>query len=337
MAVAISGMHFLGMMGLSMAASGSPSTAYSLHVGSPGLAVGVGIAAALLMVVALSASVADRRAVAKSVAEAKDARSREELFRELYRQTPLPLHAATLAGKLIEVSEAWLELLGYQRSEVIGQTLLSFMTPDSAKRRLEINLPVLMAEGRLRNVKYQLLHKSGDVLDVECSSMIERQNGKPVRIIGGLVNVTARRRAEDALRQAHKMEALGQLTGGVAHDFNNLLAIIQGSLELLKRRAPGDERLTSLIDNALQGSQRGASLTQKMLSFARKQSLVPEAVTVGPLLTDLGSMLRQAAGPGITISSRTPIERLTVEADRNQLELAVLNLVVNARDAMVPV
>jgi PAS domain S-box-containing protein len=333
MAVAISGMHFLGMMGLSMAASGSPSTAHSLHVGSPGLAVGVGIAAALMMVVALSASVADRRAVARSVAEAKAARSREELFRELYRQTPLPLHAATLDGELIEVSEAWLELLGYQRPEVIGQTLLNFMTPDSAKRRLEVDLPVLMAEGRLRNVEYQLLHKSGDVLDVECSSMIERQSGKPFRIIGGLVNVTARRRAEDALRQAHKMEALGQLTGGVAHDFNNLLAIIQGNLELLKRRVPTDERLVSLIDNALQGAQRGASLTQKMLSFARKQSLVPEAVAVGSLLTDLGSMLRQAAGPGITISS-TLIEGLAVQADRNQLELAVLNLVVNARDAM---
>ncbi|MEJ5979338.1 PAS domain-containing protein [Novosphingobium sp. PS1R-30] len=143
-----------------------------------------------------------------------------------------------------------------------------------------------------------------------------------------------RRHAEDALRQAQKMEAVGQLTGGVAHDFNNLLMAISSSLILLKKRVPEDPQLYRMIDNALQGTQRGAALTQRMLAFARRQDLVPEPVNISALVEGIKGLLEHTLGPSWAIQLEFPHDLPAVVADANQLEMAILNLSVNARDAM---
>jgi CheY-like chemotaxis protein len=130
------------------------------------------------------------------------------------------------------------------------------------------------------------------------------------------------------------MEAIGRLTGGVAHDFNNLLMAITGSLELLRKRIPDDQRLIRLIDNAMQGARRGASLTQRMLAFARRQELRPDLVDVAGLVSSMTELLARSLGPTIEIETYTvgPLSRVLIDA--NQLELAILNLAVNAKDAM---
>jgi CheY-like chemotaxis protein len=130
------------------------------------------------------------------------------------------------------------------------------------------------------------------------------------------------------------MEAIGQLTGGVAHDFNNLLTVIIGSLELLRRRMPDDAKLRSLVDNAESAAQRGASLTKRMLAFARKQELDRTAVDLPVLVHGMSELLQRTLGPSIRIESRFPLDLPKVHTDANQLESALLNLVVNARDAM---
>ncbi|MET0238877.1 MAG: PAS domain-containing protein [Sphingobium sp.] len=146
--------------------------------------------------------------------------------------------------------------------------------------------------------------------------------------------VANRREAEEALRQAQKMEAVGQLTGGIAHDFNNLLMAIQSSLTLLQKRLPGDPHTDRLIDNAMQGAQRGAALTQRMLAFARRQDLTPVRVEVEALVRGMTDLVQRTIGPAWWLDLDFPAHLPPVTADVNQLEMAVLNLAVNARDAM---
>jgi PAS domain S-box-containing protein len=146
--------------------------------------------------------------------------------------------------------------------------------------------------------------------------------------------LATRQQAEDALRQAQKMEAVGQLTGGIAHDFNNLLMAISSSLILLKKRIPQDPQLHRMIENALQGTQRGAALTQRMLAFARRQDLKPEPVDIAALVDGMKVLLEHTLGPAWTLRLEFPDGLPAVVADANQLEMAILNLSVNARDAM---
>ncbi len=140
--------------------------------------------------------------------------------------------------------------------------------------------------------------------------------------------------AEDALRQAQKMEAMGQLTGGVAHDFNNLLTPIVGALDMLQRTRAGGEREHRLIDGAMQSAERAKTLVQRLLAFARRQPLQPTAVDIQRLLADIGDLIASTVGPQIRVSIEAPADIPFARADQNQLEMALLNLSVNARDAM---
>jgi signal transduction histidine kinase/CheY-like chemotaxis protein len=146
--------------------------------------------------------------------------------------------------------------------------------------------------------------------------------------------VAAREKAQEQLRQAQKMETIGQLTGGVAHDFNNLLMAVMGNLDLLRKRVPDDPRLHRLIDGALQGAERGASLTQRLLAFARQQDLKAVPVDLGALIQGMIDLLERSLGPRIVLRMDIPDHLPPARIDANQLELAILNLAVNARDAM---
>ena len=136
------------------------------------------------------------------------------------------------------------------------------------------------------------------------------------------------------LYESQKLETIGQLTGGVAHDFNNLLSVILGSLSLLKKRLPPDPRATRLIDGAIQGAERGATLTKRLLAFARRQELKLEAIELQTLIPDMVDFLRQSVGPAVEIAVDIADDVAPIMIDANQFELALMNLAVNARDAM---
>ena len=143
-----------------------------------------------------------------------------------------------------------------------------------------------------------------------------------------------RRVAEQRLLQAQKMESIGQLTGEIAHDFNNLLTIILGNLGLLRKVVTGNERGERLVNGAIQGAERGAALTQRLLAFARRQDLAPRAVDLSALIEGLSGMIEQTAGPASRVTLAMPAGLPTVMVDPQQFEMAVLNLVSNARDSM---
>jgi signal transduction histidine kinase/CheY-like chemotaxis protein len=146
--------------------------------------------------------------------------------------------------------------------------------------------------------------------------------------------VAAREKAQEQLRQAQKMETIGQLTGGVAHDFNNLLMAVMGNLDLLRKRLPEDPRLHRLVDGALQGAERGASLTQRLLAFARQQDLRAVPIDLGALIQGMSNLLERSLGPRVALRLDLPEGLPPARIDANQLELAILNLAINARDAM---
>lgn len=186
-------------------------------------------------------------------------------------------------------------------------------------------------------------------LDLECSidaadgvkrwivlkgRVLHDAEGAPVRMSGVISDVTDRKEADAQLAQAQKMDAIGQLTGGVAHDFNNLLTPIVGSLDLMRRRHKDDERTQRMIGGALQAAERAATLTQRLLAFARRQALQPRAVDIGGLIDGLVDLIRRSLGPSITVVLEVPRHLSSARVDPNQLELALLNLAINARDAM---
>jgi PAS domain S-box-containing protein len=213
------------------------------------------------------------------------------------------------------------------------------------------SLAQVIGDGQRETIEHRLRDAlagvSGPIEEIELTTttganvVLESQHA-PLRggdghIVGGAAffrEMTERRRAEELLRQAQKMETIGQLTGGVAHDFNNLLAAIQGNLELLRKRLPDDPQIQRFIDGALKGAQRGASLTSRLLAFARKQDLKPEPTDLNNLLDGVRSLMERSIGPLITVEYAVTPDLPPAKVDTNQLELAILNLAVNARDAM---
>ncbi|MFO1059823.1 MAG: ATP-binding protein [Dongiaceae bacterium] len=262
-------------------------------------------------------------------------RDSESRFRRFYERTPVPLHSIGADGRIATVSEQWLELLGYRREEVVGRPLRAFLAEGSAE----------LPPGDFRDVERRLVRRDGTVLDCLLSTHLERGGGgDPGHRLGVVVDVTARKRAEAALAaetaerqraeamllQAQKMEAIGQLTGGIAHDFNNLLTVILGSLERL-RRTQGEQRD---LERATAACDRAAALTSQLLAFARREMLQPAPLDVNRLVRSLSTLLRRTLGEQITLETVQGGGLWPVFADPNRLENALLNLVLNARDAM---
>jgi PAS domain S-box-containing protein len=257
-----------------------------------------------------------------------------------FQRVPIPMQSMGPDRLLLQVNEAWVAFTGYSREEAIGRSFAEFLDGPSARLYREKAVPEFIDKvpaSESRAVEYRLIKRCGEVANIVLTARPERDpdTGRFLHSLSVINDITARTRAEAALRQAQNLEALGRLTSGVAHDFNNLLTIILSSLQLLGKRLPAeDARAARLLDAALQGTRRGAALTSRLLSFARQQDLVPLAVNPADLLAGLRPMLAQLLGPAITIEEDLPSGLWNLRADPGQLELALLNLAANARDAM---
>lgn len=245
-------------------------------------------------------------------------------------------------GHVVNWNTGAQKIKGYRPEEIIGQHFSRFYTFDDQKADAPaFALETAAREGRFENESLHV-RKDGStfwahvVIDPICDDDGEVIGfAKVTRDVTDRLEQTRKlEEAREALFQAQKMEAVGQLTGGVAHDFNNLLAAIIGSLELVRKRVPADSRAIPLINNALQAAERGAALTERMLTFARKRELKMDAVDLQSLVDGIHDFLRRTIGGQIDIAVQFPTALPPVKSDRYQLEAAILNLTVNARDAM---
>ena len=232
---------------------------------------------------------------------------------------------------------------GYAPEEIIGQHFSRFYTEEDQQAGLpQEALEVAAKEGRFEREGWRVRKDGTQFFAHVVIDAIYSPDGSLLSFAKITRDITERMNAarvleetREALFQSQKMEAIGHLTGGIAHDFNNLLMAIQGSLELLQRRLPGsDPKVALLIDNALQGTRRGAALTQRMLAFARRQELRPTPLDVRDVVQRMTNLLQSSLGPSVCVETYFPLELPKAAADANQLELAILNLAINGRDAM---
>jgi PAS domain S-box-containing protein len=256
-----------------------------------------------------------------------------------FYQMPIPVHSMGPDGNLVAVNDAWVEFTGYDRDMALGHSFAEFLESTSAARYREAAVPEMIEVVPVdasRSVEYQLVKRSGEIAHVVLTARPKRDAaGRFLHSLAVLSDITARNRSEAAARQSQKLEALGSLTGGVAHDFNNLLMIILGSLQLLQKRLPSADPMTArLLDAAMQGAERGAALTGRLLAFARQQELSPKTLQPAQLLNSIGGMLSRTIGSTNPVEQELPADLWNIRADQNQLELALVNLAVNARDAM---
>ncbi len=242
---------------------------------------------------------------------------------------------ADLQGNMLSINPAWTALLGWTPSELRGRNFFEFLHPDDqAATRAEMKR---LAQGastfRFEN-RYQ--RRNGSHCLLMWSAVPE---AGLVHAVGRDITADreaelAHRRTEAALHQSQKMESIGQLTGGVAHDFNNLLQVISGNLQLLGRTVAGQERAGAYVKSALDGVRRAAKLASQLLAFSRRQPLEPKAVNLGRFVTGLEELLRRTLGEGIAVETVVADGLWNSLVDPAQVENALLNLAINARDAM---
>lgn len=238
-------------------------------------------------------------------------------------------------GVWLSASPAWTSLLGWSQRELIGRTSEWMEHPDDtatteeAREKLRAGQPVRAFTNRLRAA-------DGSYRRITWSAVPEGERAYCIArdVTGEHERAEALHAVEEALRQSQKMEAIGRLTGGVAHDFNNLLTPILGTLDLLLRHGSNDERRERLVEGAHQSAMRAKTLVQRLLTFARRQPLEARAVDVRPLVSGMSDLFRSTAGPAIDVVLEVDDGMPRALVDAHQLEMALLNLVVNARDAM---
>ncbi len=207
--------------------------------------------------------------------------------------------------------------------------------PDDRERVVAGIHAVIEGAGEKWADEYRFLRADGSCAHViDRGSVIRDGEGRAVRMVGSMVDVTAQRELEAQLRQSQRLEAVGQLTGGVAHDFNNLLTVILSNAELLETRLAGDEHLHMLAEMTRLAAERGAELTNRLLSFSRRQALDPKPVDVSALARGMDQLLRRALGEQVEIRMIAGEGAWDAQIDALQLESAILNLCINARDAM---
>lgn len=231
---------------------------------------------------------------------------------------------------------------GYLPVEAIGRHFSMFYTPEDREAgEPQRALSIAASEGRFEKRGWRLRKDGTRFMAHVVIDAIRSDTGTLLGFAKITRDITDATRAQQALEQARealfqsqKLQAIGQLTGGIAHDFNNLLTVILGNLEIVRKRMPGDPKITQLLDNATQGALRGVSLTQRMLAFARRQKLSSESVELSALVQGISGLLQSSIGPSIHIQTDIAHALSPVLADVNQLELAILNLATNARDAM---
>ena len=247
------------------------------------------------------------------------------------------LARADYSGMMLAVSPAWERVLGWSERELLSRGYATFMHPDDMEATLTA-IGRMAADGQPTSFENRIQTSDGGWKPIEWTVAPEPGGVNFIAVGRDLSAAKIRaeelRLAQESLRQSQKLEAIGQLTGGVAHDFNNLLMAVLSSLALLRKRVPEDPAIQRLIDNAVQGAERGATLTQRMLAFARRQDLTAEQIDLQTLVLGMTGLLERTLGPGWPVSLELDDALPTVIADPNQLEMALINLAVNARDAM---
>jgi len=276
--------------------------------------------------------------VNRDITERKEAaeslRLSETGFRSMIEDAPYGIYRASINGKLLSANPALQKILGYEKlDELLGASLPRdiFRSPSDFSGLKEL----LENASEFKDVELELKRRDGAPITVRCTGkkVKAEYQGEPCFDVFA-EDVTERRILERQLRMAGKMEAVGRLSGGIAHDFNNLLGVIIGYSQVLKRKLSSDVQMLECAEEIEKAGQRAASLTRQLLAFSRQQILTPSILQLNDLVLDMVKMLPRLLGEDITVSTSLSSDLGMVKADQSQIEQVIMNLAVNARDAM---
>jgi PAS domain S-box-containing protein len=275
-------------------------------------------------------------------AEAELKRSNDQFHLLVQGVTDYALYMLDPEGHVSNWNAGAERIKGYLAREIVGKHFSQFYTQEDRENGEPAKtLATARRDGRFEKEGWRQRKDGTRFLAHVIVDAIRNEQGEIIGFAKITRDITEKVQAQKALAQAReelfqsqKMEAIGQLTGGIAHDFNNLLMAILGSLEMLKKRMPDDPALMPLLENAIQGGERGAALTQRMLAFSRRQELNMKPVDLGGLINGVMDFLQRSLGSAFRIETAIPASSAVVVTDAVQLETALLNLAVNARDAM---
>ena len=266
---------------------------------------------------------------------AEDAlKASEQNYRELVDGVRDVIFAVSADGLITSLNEAFETITGRTRQEWVGKPFLGLLHPDDAGKSMELLQAVLRDAPRPETSQLRILTREGKVVVGEFRTNAQQKDGRVVGVFGIMRDITERLSLEEQFHQSQKMEAVGRLAGGVAHDFNNLLTAILGYCELLLADlTPDDPRRDDIAEIQKAGS-RASGLTRQLLAFSRKQIIEPTLLDLNTVVTDMRAMLGRLIGEDVTVVLSLRPDLARIQADRGQMDQIVLNLAVNARDAM---
>ena len=254
-------------------------------------------------------------------------------FEAVFEHSPITVALTSLPdGTFSEVNQSFVDMVGHSQDEAIGKTTveLGVWLYEADRNRF---LQLLRDNGHVHNFEAEMRRKGGEVFTVLFSGVLVDIAGMP-SVLSAVMEITEQRRLQNQLHQSQKMDVVGQLAGGIAHDFNNMLAGIMAAAELLKRRLPSDERNHKMVDTIIEATIRSAELTRELLNFSRKGTALLIPIRVHDIITVVTSLLERTIDKQIKLTARLEVDDPVVMGDQAQLQNALLNLGVNARDAM---
>ncbi len=272
---------------------------------------------------------------------AEDAlRESEERFSKFFRASPIGTSISRLSdGQFVDANDAFLSLFGYTREEVVGHSSLDLGIWADSEDRAEM-LGILLKHGRIRGIERQGVRKSGEIIDlIGFGEMIDIAGEQYILslvydITEQKRGETERKKLEEQLFQAQKIESVGRLAGGVAHDFNNMLGVIIGRAEMALQQDVSPDKLQHHLDEILKAGRRSADLTRQLLAFARKQTAIAKILDLNETISGMLKMLRRLIGEDIDLLWAPELDLWKVKIDPSQVDQVLANLVVNARDAI---
>jgi two-component system, cell cycle sensor histidine kinase and response regulator CckA len=258
---------------------------------------------------------------------------REELFRLISENAADMIALVDASGRRLYSSPSYQKLLGYSAEELVETSAYDQIHPDD-RDAVVAAITEARKSGAGRRLEYRVRHKDARWLVVESTASVARNHERDERLVIVNRDITDRKQLEEQLYLSQKLEAIGRLSGGVAHDFNNLLGVIIGYSEALQRQIGEDHPHREAVDEIQNAGKRAALLTQQLLAFSRKQVLEPKVLDLNTLVSEVEKMLRRLIGEDIELNIVLPDGLGMVKADRGQIDQVILNLAVNARDAM---
>ncbi|MDI6766287.1 MAG: PAS domain S-box protein [Bacteroidota bacterium] len=262
-------------------------------------------------------------------------RQSEQLYADLYENSPDMYHSVDRRGYVVSCNQTESQLLGIPKERILGNPLLN-LYPSSQHKHLEANLKKIFEHGQeLKGIEEQIQRSDGTLIDVSVNtSLVYDSDGKPTIARMVLRDITEKKKMEAKILQAQKIDSIGNLAGGIAHDFNNILTAILGSASIMRRRILDNPRLVKYVDLIETTSRRGAAVTRQLLTFARKSNPHITRTDVNMIIDQTLKLFEVTTPKTIHIKCNLSKDPLIVEADEGQIQQALLNLCLNARDAM---